>query len=256
MPRTMLTDEHWSKLSTIMHETGRVYKKTEHRKTMEGILYRMRVGCPWRDLPDYFGDWSAVFRRFNLWSKKGIMVKLYKALIDEPDTEWEFIDGSIVKAHQHSTGAATTDPESIGKSRGGNTTKIHMAVDSYGLPIDFILSGGEVHDSQKAIELIEKLPIAEVLTADKGYDSEEIREKIREKGMRPNIPRRKNSKTDNTDIDWCLYKYRHLVENVFARIKHYRAVATRYDKLDRNYCSVVALACSMIWLPMNNNIKI
>lgn len=252
MPRTMLTDKTWQKLSTIMLETGRIYNKPEHRLTMEGILYRMRVGCPWRDLPDYFGDWSAVFRRFNLWSKKGVLMKLFKALSDEPDTEWEFIDGSIVKAHQHSAGAGTGNAEAIGKSRGGNTTKIHMAVDSYGLPIHFELSGGEVHDSKMAVELIELLPEASYIVADKGYDSEEIREKVRDKGATPVIPRKSNSKIGNADMDWCLYKYRHLVENVFARLKHYRAIATRYDKLQRNYVSMLALACSMIWLPMNN----
>ena len=75
---------------------------------------------------------------------------------------------------------------------------------------------------------------------------------VRRKGATPVIPRRKNSKVGNKDIDWCLYKYRHLVENAFARLKQYRAVATRYDKLARNYQSTVALACSMIWLPMQN----
>ena len=255
MPRTMLTDEKWMKLSTIMLETGRIYKKPEHRMTMEGILYRMRVGCPWRDLPEDFGDWSAIFRRFNLWSKKGILMKLFKELVNEADTEWEFIDGSIVKAHQHSTGAATEDSEAIGKSRGGNTTKIHMAVDSYGLPIDFKISGGEVHDSKMAVGLIDILPKASYIIADKGYDSEDIRDKARETGATPVIPRKKNSKTGNADMDWCLYKYRHLVENIFARLKHYRAIATRYDKLQRNYTSMLALACSMVWLPMNLNIS-
>jgi len=51
-------------------------------------------------------------------------------------------------------------------------------------------------------------------------------------------------------MDWCLYKYRHLVENVFARLKHFRAIATRYDKLKRNYESMVALGCGYMWLPM------
>ena len=85
---------------------------------------------------------------------------------------------------------------------------------------------------------------------DKGYDSEEIREQIRQKSSTPVIPRKTNSKTGNADIDWGLYKYRHLVENVFARLKHFRAIATRYDKLKRNYASMLAMACSYIWLPM------
>jgi len=149
-----------------------------------------------------------------------------------------------------SAGAASKDNEGIGKSKGGNTTKIHMAVDAYGLPIEFDITGGEVHDCKAAPELIEKLPTAEFTIADKGYDSEELRELIRKKGSTPIIPRKRNSIVGNADIDWCLYKYRHLVENVFARLKHFRAIATRYDKLKRNFASMLAMACAYLWLPM------
>ena len=252
MPRTMLTDAHWEKLLRLMLYSGRVYNKPEHRLTFEGILYRMRVGCPWRDIPDYFGDWSAIYRRFNLWSKKGIMIQLFNTLKQLCDMEWEFIDGSIVKIHQHGMGATSGQNEAIGKSRGGNTTKIHLAVDSYGLPVEFILTGGEVHDSKAATGLLDELSKTEYTVADKGYDSEPVREKIRKKGSIPVIPRKSNSKIGNQDIDWCLYKYRHLVENAFARLKQYRAIATRYDKLERNYASTLALGCCMMWLPMWN----
>jgi len=249
MPRTMLTDELWSKLKVILLE-DRVYNKFEHRQTMEGILYRLRVGCPWRDLPECFGLWNTIYRRFLLWSRKGILMRLFKTLSSDTDVEWEFIDGSYVKAHQHSAGAASEQPQAIGLSRGGNTSKIHLAVDSYGLPIEFIITGGEVHDSKAANELIELLPQGDFVVADKGYDSEAIREKIRERNSIPVIPRKKNSLLGNADIDWCLYKYRHLVENAFARLKHFRAIATRYDKLKIHFESMLALACSMIWLPM------
>jgi transposase len=125
-----------------------------------------------------------------------------------------------------------------------------MAVDAFGLPIEFELTGGEVHDCKIAPALIEKLPISDYLIADKGYDSEEIRELIRQKSSIPMTPRKSNSKTGNVHMDWFLYRYRHLVENVFARLKHFRAIATRYDKLKRNFGSMLALACSYLWLPM------
>jgi hypothetical protein len=83
--------------------------------------------------------------------------EVFRALRYEPDLEWVFIDGSIIKAHQHSTGARTGNDEGIGKSVAGNTTKIHMAVDSYGLPIEFYITGGEVHDSRAAPTLIEQI---------------------------------------------------------------------------------------------------
>lgn len=204
MPRIMLTDEHWSKLRAILLE-DRVYDKPEHRNTMEGILYRMRVGCPWRDIPESFGLWNTIFRRFLLWSRKGILQRLFKKLISEPDFEWIFIDGSIVKAHQHSAGASSKADEAIGKSKGGNTSKIHLAVDSYGLPIEFTITGGQLHDSKAAKPLIGKLPKAKYIIADKGYDSEAIREQVRKRSSIPNIPRKSNSKIGNDDIDWCLY---------------------------------------------------
>ena len=245
----MLTDESWSKLRKIMSQF-QIYDKPNLKSDVEGMLYRMRVGCPWRDLPESFGKWNSIYQKFNRWSSNHKLLQIFQSLVHEPDLEWEFIDGSIVKAHQHSTGAATEDNEAIGKSRGGNTTKIHMAVDAYGLPVGFILTGGEVHDCKAAPELLGVLPHAEYVVADKGYDSEELRELIRKQSSIPIIPRKSNSKTGNESMDWCLYKYRHLVENIFARIKHFRSIATRYDKLQRNYGSMLAMACSITWLPM------
>lgn len=175
---------------------------------------------------------------------------IFKALVIEPDLEWEFIDGSIVKAHQHSAGAVGDDDQAIGKSVAGNTTKIHMAVESNGMPIEFEISGSQVHDCKVAPELIALLPRSDYKIADKAYDSEEVREQIRQQGSIPLIPRKSNSTIGNNDMDWSLYKYRHLIENLFARLKHFRAIATRYDKLKRNYKSMLALACGFLWLPL------
>ncbi len=98
--------------------------------------------------------------------------------------------------------------------------------------------------------MLDTLAKVAYVIADKGYDSEAIRDQIRGKDAIPVIPRKQNSKVGNADMDWCLYKYRHLVENAFARLKHFRAIATRYDKLKRNYQSTLALACCLMWLPM------
>jgi transposase len=245
----MLNDELWSKLREIMLQ-HRIYDKSNLRMIAEAMLYRMRVGCPWRDLPADFGCWNSIYQQFNRWSSKNKLMQIFKDLIQQPDLEWEFIDGSIVKAHQHSAGLPNKEEQAIGKSVAGNTTKIHMAVDACGFPIAFQLTGGEVHDAKVAPEFIKNLPIADYTIADRGYDSEEIREQIKQKSSIPVIPRKKNSKTGNGDIDWGLYKYRHLVENIFARLKQFRSIATRYDKLKRNYASMLAMACSYIWLPM------
>lgn len=178
---------------------------------------------------------------------------VFKILSKGPDLEWEFLDGSIVKAHQHSSGAAKKTEDSnhgIGKSVAGNTSKIHLAVDSSGNPIDFEITGGEVHDSKVAPDLIAKLPPSDFLIADRGYDSEALRDQVRKKNGTPIIPRKKNSKTGSDDIDWDLYKCRHLVENAFAKLKHFREIATRFDKLKRNFLGTLTLVCSYFWLPL------
>lgn len=249
MPRFMLSDECCSKLRVIMTEHG-IYNKFAVRKTVEGILYRLRTGCPWRDLPSFFGLWNSIYQQFNRWSSTGKLMAIFKALVIDPDLEWEFIDGSIVKAHQHSTGAISDDDQAIGKSVAGNTTKIHMAVESNGMPIDFEITGGQVQDYKVAPELLGRLPHSEYKIADKGYNSEALRQQIREQGSIPIIPRKNNSTIGNNDMDWDLYKYRHLIENLFARLKHFRAIATRYDKLKRNYKSMLALACGYLSLPL------
>ncbi|WP_416776315.1 IS5 family transposase [Xenorhabdus budapestensis] len=250
MPRTMLPAPLWNKLFLFMQQNELIYNKEEHRLTFEGILYRMRTGIPWRELPDEFGKWNTVFRRFNAWSKKGVFDLLFKMLPEDTDTEWLFIDGSIIRAHQHSAGAASEENEAIGKSCGELSTKIHLAVDSYGFPVHFELSEGQTHDIVHAESLLAQSPTSDFVIADKGYDSEAFREIVKRKGATPVIPDRNNSRKSDKKIDKGLYRYRHLVENAFARIKHFRAIATRYDKLARNYASMVALAFIIVWLPM------
>ncbi len=116
------------------------------------------------------------------------------------------------------------------------------------LYIEFTLNGGEVHDCKIAPDFIAILPSAEHTIADRGYDKEELRVMIRNRSSTPLIPRKSNSTVGNDDIDWHLYKYRHLVENLFARLKHFRSITTRYDKLARNYASVIAMAGAYLLL--------
>ena len=98
--------------------------------------------------------------------------------------------------------------------------------------------------------MISKLGAAEAVIADKGYDSERLREQIEKQDSREVIPRKCNSVKGNGDLDRGLYRCRHLVENAFARLKQYQAIASRLDKLKRNYESMVAMAYGFLWLPM------
>lgn len=165
------------------------------------------------------------------------------------DLEWVFIDAQFSRAHQHATGIQN---QAISKSIGGNSSKIHLAVDADGNPINFIVSDGTAHHIKIAPDLVDPLDLetTEILCADKGYDSEKLREKIVSTKTKANITRKFKTKSNNNHMDWHLYKIRHLVENTFCRLKQPRGIATRYDKLKRNYENAVTLACIFIWLPL------
>ena len=176
MPRTMLNDQHWSKLQNIFRQFN-IYLKPNLRNFVEAILFRIRTGCPWRDLPSEFGNSNSIFQKFNRWSSNEKLVKIFKLFANNADIEWIFIDGSHVRAHQHSSGRKDQD---ISKSIGGNSSKIHLAVDSNGNPIEFIISDGTTHDMKIAPTLVQQLDLSETetLCADKGYDSESLRVQI------------------------------------------------------------------------------
>jgi transposase len=124
-----------------------------------------------------------------------------------------------------------------------------VAADAHGNPLSIEITGGQVHDSQVAGLLIDQVN-GDNLIADKGYDSEEIRNKARSKNMVPIIPKRSNSKTPNPEFDEHIYKNRHVVENLFARLKHFRSISTRFEKLARNFKAVVMFACTIHWLKL------
>lgn len=251
MLRLMLSDQSWSRLLKAIENT-RAYRTDNLRLTVEGILWRFRTGAPWRDLPDQFGPWKTVFNRFNRWSKLGVWASLFNLVRGELDDEWNFVDGTYIKAHQHASGGIeTTEQKTIGRSRGGNTTKIHMLTDAHGNPIIFDLTTGNTHDVSVAPRLIEQ-SAGEHIIGDKGYDSEDLREQILMQGSTPHIPRKSNSIIPNPHFDRDLYGHRHLVENLFARLKHFRAFATRYDKLTRNFSATVFIACILIWLKLGS----
>ena len=104
MPRTMLTDQHWLKLKSIVHNSG-IYLKHNLRNFIEAILYRIRIGYPWRDLPERFGDFRVIHTRHSRWAKTGVWKRMFEDLAKDADNEYAMIDSTIVRAHQHSAGA-------------------------------------------------------------------------------------------------------------------------------------------------------
>ncbi len=136
--------------------------------------------------------------------------------------------------------------QALGRSRGGFSTKLHVSVDALGNPLRFLLTAGQKHDITRAEALISGYEF-EHLIADRAYDAEAFLRLVAEKGAEAVIPARKNRK-EAREYDRHLYKERHLVECFIGKIKHYRRIFSRFDKLDVRYHGFLSLVGALIWL--------
>ena len=135
----------------------------------------------------------------------------------------------------------------MGRSRGGLTTKVHALTDALGRPLELILTPGQAGDCPVAADLLGHLKPGAILLADKAYDADWLRSAIAETGAAPNIPSMKHRKW-KACFSKTLYKARNRVERFFNRVKHFRRVATRYEKHAANYLAMLKLASILIWL--------
>src|SRR5260221_11061812 len=124
------------------------------------MLWIERTGAPWRDLPERYGKWTTIASRFYRWQKAGVWQQILDRLQSQADSEgkldWEihYVDGTIVRAHQHAAGAKGSQAEALGRSQGGFSTKIHVRADGNGKPITFVLTAGQRHETVAFEQLI------------------------------------------------------------------------------------------------------
>jgi transposase len=135
----------------------------------------------------------------------------------------------------------------MGRSRGGLTTKIHALVDADGLPIMLKLTEGQAHDGKSAEDMLGGIRKGQILLADRAYDSDALRHDLADRGAWANI-KPMSRRIRVPPFSSFLYRYRNLAERFFNKLKHFRAVATRFEKHDANYLALVKLAASRIWL--------
>ncbi len=135
----------------------------------------------------------------------------------------------------------------MGRSRGGLTTKIHVLSDARGLPIRLKITAGQAHDGRSGWEILDQIGAGQTLLADRAYDSDALHERLENAGARANI-RLMPGRVKTYPFDRELYKERNLVERFFNKIKHFRSIATRYDKRDDNFLASIQLASIRIWL--------
>ena len=136
----------------------------------------------------------------------------------------------------------------MGKTKGGLNTKIHLAVDSYGLPVKIKVTSGVDADCQQAVDLIRGL-VTSAVFADKAYDTNELLDYLAEYKIEPVIPSKSN-RTEPRQHDKALYRLRHLVENAFLHLKQWRGIATRYAKRADSFLAIVQFKSVMSWLPV------
>ncbi|EBU8907018.1 IS5 family transposase, partial [Salmonella enterica subsp. enterica] len=275
MARYELSDTAWALISSLLppeHSQKVGHPYVEHRRVINGMFWVLCSGAPWRDLPERYGPWKTVYNRFNRWSKSGIINIIFNRLLsilDENDClDWSAIslDGSNIRACHCAAGAPkkhsdiTTD-NALGRSRGGYGTKIHLATDGQGLPLNIVLSGGQAHESQYALRLLDGIGVARkggylkrrgsAVLADKGYSSQSLRKALKMQGVKAIIPYKINEKAaadKRCRVDMEGYKSRNVVERCFGALKELRRVATRYEKTARNYLAMVKLGSIRLFL--------
>ena len=240
-------------------EACRPCGKTRHRdlrRTIEAILWRHQNGAKWRSIPAELGPWWRAAQTFIRWARHGVWERLL-GLAQERGIElgMVFLDGTNIRAHQKAAGAArkgrTADQrderEALGRSRGGYGTKACVIADGGGRAVAFALLPGQAHELPAAPPLLGTLPDSPGwVVGDRGYSSHRFRELVWNSGARPAIPVKINEAAV-TCPDW-IYANRNMVERLWAKLKEWRAVATRYEKTARSFIAVLCMAATLDWL--------
>lgn len=266
MSRHNLTDLEWNTIRRFLPaersgKAGRPWKS--HRLVINGILFVLRAGIPWEDLPAEFGSYKTVYNRFRRWVKSGLWQRLFNALIDRLrkeggiDLELWCVDGTVIRAHRVASGArkegATSEEnaekQALGRSRGGYATKLHFLTDGQGIPLAVTATPGQRNEAPEfenvmnacLINTFRKKNRPQALAGDKAYSSKAIRGYIEKLGIEQVIPTRSNEQ-ENPNFDKAKYKQRNIVERLIGWIKENRRIATRYEKLASNYLAMAYIA--------------
>ena len=249
MARSDMRDFEWDFIKKLLPNKSRGVKRVDDRRVINGILYALRTGIPWRDMPEQYGPWSTIYNRFNRWSKAGIWDMIFEAIVDSHNVDTVMVDSTSVRAHPTAAKLKKTDKRRcLGRSRGGLGTKIHASNNQDGLPLKLELTPNQANDAPPCGTLLTGLQPGQWVLADKAYDVNWIRNMIWEQGAIDVIPSKSNRKIPK-EFDKVMYRQRNKIERFFGRLKaSFRRIATRYEHTSANFLAMIKLACVRLWL--------
>lgn len=247
-----MSDEEWAFherfILAVRAPNGR--KPMNHRLVLDGIFWIARTGSPWRDLPEEFGKWSSVYRQFRRWTLAGLWEWILEALNESGvvPAALQMIDSTVVRAHHQAAGAKGGLRDRVLAVREVASRQRSTSASMAGLPMRSDITPGQTSD-YLGFDLImdDNLPEPSVLLADRGYDSDRVRETMEARNVVPVIPMRKSRKL-RVAVDRTLYRLRNLVERCFNKLKNARRVATRYDKTAESFLGFIDITSIRIWL--------
>ena len=278
MHRHELSDSQYAHLESLLPEprhhgkAGRPW--LPHRTVVNGALWILRTGAPWRDLPERYGKWNTVFTRFNRWRRDGTWTRILSTILDERDDQGRIdhdlwcIDGTIVRAARCAGGGRRRDrrrprldegsateleePEDhgLGYSRGGFSTKIHLLCDSQGAVLGIHVTPGQRHESRAFESTMERVYLPRRrgrrrwpgrLAGDKGYSYPRIWRWLGRRRIGRVIPTRKDQPRA-AGFDKAAYRKRNIIERLVGWFKESRRLLTRSEKLAINYVAFWIIA--------------
>ena len=241
-----LMDGQWDMIKNLFPAEKKVGRPSLNTRTVfNGILWILKSGARWRDLPARYGNWNSVYHKFRLWCESGLFSRLLK-LVNQNAQNSSLLehDSTFCKVHQSACSGLRN--QAIGASRGGKNTKIHVLLNERMQLLNVVLTDGQIHDSEPALDLLAGVELAnKKVLADRAYSCQSIRYHLEKRGATVCIPDKANFRIKH-DFDAKLYKRRNIVERFFQRIKNYRHIATRYDKLAVCFENFVLLAAFAI----------
>ncbi|MDK1389457.1 IS5 family transposase [Sinorhizobium sp. 8-89] len=242
-----MNDQQWTAIEPLLPKNRPGARRVDDRRVIGGIVHVLRVGCRWQDCPAVYGPPTTICNRFHRWAGRGLWQKLFNALVETSRCDMQMIDSTPAKLHRSAAGGKGGGANAgIGRSRGGRRRKSTPSWDGRGRPLGLQISPGQLGDVRAAMPLLQQLQPAYFLAADTAYDSHALRQFLAVRGTIAVIPQQPHTQAQ-TPFDPRAYRSRNIIERMFCRLKDWRRVATRYDKLATNFQAAILIAAIVIW---------